>query len=84
VIEMLGFKDHVKSVLHIQEKNVWVIQSVIKFLRAGSKKPFLRGYGHRHPLILAFFLRGKAKIYQFLRVCMHRHFDLFFSGFTFY
>ena len=32
-----------------------------EFLR-GLKKPFLRGCVHRHPLIFAFFLRGKAKI----------------------
>ena len=43
--------------------------------------PFLRGMAIGILLIfIAFFLKGKAKIYQFLRVCVHRHFDLFFLG----
>jgi hypothetical protein len=46
----------------------------------GSKKPFPKGYGHRHALILAFFLRVKTKIYKFLRGYVRRHFDIFFLG----
>jgi hypothetical protein len=50
------------------------------FLKGDSKSRFWGVKACRHPLISAIFLRGKVKIYKFLRGVLCRHFDLFFLG----